>query len=253
MSVPIELAATGRSDKSDRYGRSEASVTELKAGRKAALPGALAAEVQPTALVGRPMRTIEVVGNGEWRVAPDRVVLNLMIETRALSAQQSAAQNAALAQKVAGVLAEKLRDKGRLRAGVCSLYPEYEHPRGREKPVVTAYRAENSITVDTGVAGNVGALIDAAFGAGASRINYLDFALDDETWARREAVAKATLDAQAQAVALAISLGVRLSRVLRAVSEPQGRPATPQEFAQAPGRPGEVTMSATVSIVYQIE
>ena len=253
MSVPIELAATSSSDKSDKSDRSEASVAELKAGRRAALPGVLAAEVRPTALAGRPMRTIEVVGNGEWRVAPDRVLLNLAIETRALSAQQSAAQNAALAQKVAGVLAEKLRDKGRLRAGACSLCPEYEHPRGRERPVVTAYRAENSITVDTGAAGNVGALIDAAFGAGASRINYLDWTLADETWARREAIARATLDAQAQAVALAISLGVRLSRVIRAVSEIRARPAPAQEFESVSAPPGEVTIPATVSITYQIE
>src|SRR5271167_1229831 len=120
MSVPIELAATSRP---------ETPVTELKAGRKPPL-GALAAEISPSPVVGRPIRTIEVVGNGEWRVAPDRVLFNLTIETHALSAQQSAAENAALAQRVADVLAEKLRDKGRLRAGGCSIYPEYVQPRG---------------------------------------------------------------------------------------------------------------------------
>jgi len=55
-------------------------VTELKSARKV-LPGALAAEISPSPVVGRPMGTIEVVGNGEWRVAPDRVLFNLMIET----------------------------------------------------------------------------------------------------------------------------------------------------------------------------
>ena len=99
MSVPVELAATGRP---------EASVLEIQAGRIAALPVASAAELRPSTLAGRPLRTIDVIGVSEWRVAPDHAVLNLTIETYALSAHQSAAQNAALARRVGEVLTEQL-------------------------------------------------------------------------------------------------------------------------------------------------
>jgi uncharacterized protein len=208
-------------------------------------------------------RTIEVTGNGEAHVAPDVASLNLAIETHAATAQQSAGQNAALAQKVVDALTRKLQGKGKVWTGGYSLYPEYNEPRPNEKPVVTGYRAENSITVETGEIGMLGGLIDTAVSAGANRINFLNFTLRDESQARSQAIALAAKDAQAQAASLAKSLGVRLGPVVKATTEAQTRPMPMMRMgamamgssmgAPTPVQPNEVTVPATVSITYQIE
>jgi uncharacterized protein YggE len=209
-------------------------------------------------------RTIEVTGSGEAHVAPDVASLNLAIETHAATAQQSAGQNAALAQKVVDALTTKLQGKGKVWTGGYSLYPEYgESSRPGDKPMVTGYRAENSITVETGEIGLLGGLIDTAINAGANRINFLNFTLRDESQARSQAIALAAKDAQAQADSLAKSLGVTLGPVVKATTEAQTGPTPMMRMgamamsssmgAPTPVQPNEVTVPATVSITYQIQ
>jgi uncharacterized protein len=210
-------------------------------------------------------RTIEVTGNGEAHVAPDVASLNLAIETHAATAQESAGQNAALAKKVVDALTAKLNGKGKVWTGGYSLYPEYsESPQPNQKPTLSGYRAENSITVETGEIGMLGGLIDTAIQAGANRINFLNFTLRDESQARSQAIALAAKDAQTQADSLARSLGVKLGPVVKAATETENRPMpvmrtgamalmSASTMAPTPVQPNEVTVPATVSITYQIE
>jgi uncharacterized protein len=206
-------------------------------------------------------RTIEVSGNGEAHAAPDLAVLSLAIETHAATAADAAGRNGGLAQKVSEALRSKLGDKGKTWTGGYSLYPEYgdqSHPNA--KPVITGYRAENSITVQTGDLDLVGPLIDAAIAAGANRVNSLQFNLRDDTHARDEAIANAAKDAQAQAQSLAAALGLKLGPIVNAttVSNVGPRPVMFRAAAMSvntatPVQPAEVTVPATVSLTYSIQ
>jgi uncharacterized protein YggE len=208
-----------------------------------------------------PLRTIEVRGHGEAHATPDLAFLNLAIETHAVTAQECANLNADLAQKVVKALEGKLQGKGRVWTGGYSLYPEYANQSEQSKPTIVGYRAENSITIQTGAIDLLGGLIDTAIAAGANRINFLNFALQDDSHPRSEAIAKASKDAQTQAQALAAALGVKLGRIASAstVSEPQPMPVEPRMMAMAavsaptPVQPNEITVPATVSLVYEIE
>lgn len=236
-------------------------LTAAPAGAIAARALPLPPPLSPAPVPLNHSRTIEVSGNGEAHVAPDVAFLNLAIETHAATAQESAGQNAALAQKVVEALTKKLEGKGKVWTGGYSLYPEYNEPRPNEKPVVTGYRAENSITVRTGEIGMLGGLIDTAIGAGANRINYLNFTLRDESQARAEAIALAAKDAQAQAESLAKALGVKLGPIVKATTVAEVRPmpvmrmggAMTAQGVPTPVQPNEVSVPATVSVTYQIE
>ncbi len=205
-------------------------------------------------------RIIAVDGTGEARTSPDNAELSVAIETTGATAEEAANRNAALAEKVTAALKSKLGDKGKISTGGYSLNPEYDQRPGHEKPAITGYSAQNSLTVETGAINLVGALIDSAISAGANRVNYLNFSVKDDVKARTEAITIATRDAKAQADALASALGVKLGKVVKATTLAEARPIPMQRMAMAmatkastPVEPGEVTVSATVSLTFEIE
>ncbi len=211
-------------------------------------------------------RVIEVSGNGEARSTPDVANLSLQVETHAATAEETSSRNAALAQKVVKELKDKLAGKGTVVTGDYSLNPEYgENNLPRQKPVITGYTAQNTITVETTELSLLGSLIDGAITAGANRINYLNFGLRDDTKARSDAITAASKDAQAQAQALAASLNVKLKDVVRASTVPERGPIMPMARMSAvafggaspnvptPVEASQITVSATVSLTYEIE
>src|SRR5215467_166090 len=209
-------------------------------------------------------RTIVVSGNGEVSVRPDMANLSFAIETHAKSAAEAASRNAALAQKITDALKAKLGDKGKVSTGGYSLEPEYEQHQGRsDTATIVGYSAQNSIAVETPAMNLLGELIDAAIGAGANRVNSLDFTLKNDSKPRADALANASRDAQQQAQALAASLNVKLGRIITASTEGAPRPVPlARAFAPAasvmatfktPVEAGDITVSSTVYLTYEIE
>jgi uncharacterized protein YggE len=207
------------------------------------------------------VRTIEVAGSGEARTTPDTADLNVAIETHGATAEEAANRNAALAEKVISALKGKLGEKGKVSTNGYSLNPEYDQRQNREKPTIVGFAAQNSVTVDTGALDLVGPLIDSAIAAGANRVNFLNFTVRDDAKARGEAITIATRKARAQADALAAALGVKLGKILKATTVSEVRPVPMQGMAMAtsfaraatPVEPGEVSVPANVSLIFEIE
>jgi uncharacterized protein YggE len=207
-------------------------------------------------------RTLEVSGQGEVKATPDMAELGVAIETSGPTAATAASENADLTQKVVVALKSKLGEKGKATTSGYALFAQYNDKPGQDKPRVTGYRADNSIKVETSALELLGPVIDAAIAAGANRIDSLSFKLRDDSTARNAAIGKAAKDAGLQAQALATSLGVHLKRIVHALTGSEPRPlpiqygmAATRMMAAAPTpiEPNDVSISASVSVTYEIE
>jgi uncharacterized protein YggE len=207
-------------------------------------------------------RVIEVSGDGQAQSPPDQATVELAIETHAATAGEAAGSNGALAQKVRDALKNKLGDKGTMWTGGYSLYPDYSEPRPGSEAKIIGYHAQNTITVESADLELVGPVIDAAIGAGANRVNSLQYTLRDNTKARSEAISRASKDAQAQAQALATALGIKLGSVIKATTVAEVRPIPLMRLqaatamaasAPTPVEAGQITVPATVSLTYEIQ
>lgn len=160
-----------------------------------------------------------------------------------------------------------------IRTADLSLYPVYSERRpprpmggqqghpGEDEPRVVGYRASNVLAVELEDPGRIGDVIDAAVEAGANQLQGVQFELHDDREARagalREAVERAQQKARVLAEAAEVELGglieVRESGVNVRPPEPMYAGARmAAESAPTPVQPGQMTITANVTLVYRL-
>lgn len=208
--------------------------------------------------------SIRVQGTGEVRAAPDQATADFAVETMAANAQEAAAENADRMDRVIAALVRAGVPRERIETRDYNVYPEYDQrpmEQGGE-PRVRGYRVTNTVSAVTYEVDKVGALIDAALGAGANRVHGVRFGLRDPQLFRRQAINEAVRRARSDAEALAAAMGLRLGAVREASTLDVGygppvpvmmERAVAMDMAQAaptPINPGEQIVRASVLIVY---
>ncbi|MEM9495695.1 MAG: SIMPL domain-containing protein [Pseudomonadota bacterium] len=232
----------------------------IPAAAAAAFLTACAATPQAAAEDPAP-RTITVTGQGEVVAAPDMAVLNVGVQTEANTAQEALRQNSA---NMAATI-KKLKDLGvadrDIQTSGLSINPRYDYNRNQSPPRVTGYIASNNVAVKLRDLDDAGDVIDNAVQSGANSIGGISFTFSEPKplyeAARKDAVARA----KAKAELLTDAAGVRLGKVLTitdgviAAPTPQLRMARMSMAADesAPIQVGESTVSANVTIVYEIQ
>jgi len=213
-----------------------------------------------------PRRTIEVTGQGEVKTAPDQAVISFAVETTAPTAGAAVAENARKSGALADALKKEIGSNGKVSTTRYSLDPVYEQRErgaGTAPPRITGYIARNQVRAETRATDSAGKLIDVATSAGANRVDGLEFTLEERSAAQSDALKRAGQDARRQAEAAAAALAVTLGKVMSATVSgapivaprpyPMMRMATAEASAPTPVEAGDVTVTATLQVTYEIQ
>jgi uncharacterized protein YggE len=156
---------------------------------------------------------ISVTGTGTVTVSPDYAVVQLTVATRDAEAARAGQANARAMTAVRGALRSLLNVPDDSLPTV-SYAVGADYDRGR--PV--GYQARSDLKVTVHDLARVGAVIDAALGAGANSVSQLQFESTKEEAARLEALGQAVQSARRQAEAMARAAGGRLGPLLSVAS-----------------------------------
>lgn len=161
----------------------------------------------------RRLARVVVTGDSIVQAQPDTAILVISVVTqnkRALDAQQ---ENATRTDAVVRAIKAAAGAGAEVKTSGYSLQPQRQY-RENLPPTITGYEARNTVTVTLGDLSKVGAVIDAAAGAGANNIESVSFTLRKDRPARDQALAEATREAVGKAQVLAQALGGHLVRVV---------------------------------------
>jgi uncharacterized protein YggE len=223
-------------------------------------------------------KVITVSGHGTVDATPDEAVLMLSVVTQAEDVEEASDENAVKMDAVLAALYELgIAADDAVTSGY-RVRPKYNW-RDDEESLI-GFQVRNSLTVTVRDIEKVGDVIGAALGSGANEIDDVTFTVSDERQAelKDEAIADAARRASADASSVAKAMGVTIvgpleisttgsrfspykmymsydsgyrDEVMMLTSEGMPVPMPTPAAAPPPIQPGDVTVSAQVTVVYE--
>jgi uncharacterized protein len=257
----IMRAETRRADPGRRQVEESHSMksSHLAAVIAAAMAGA-SASAQTPATAPAPA-TLDISADAEVQAAPDIAEIGAGVMTESAQAEQALRDNAErMSRVVAAIRKAGVADRDIQTTGL-NLQPQFRYEQNRE-PILTGFRASNRVQVTLRDTKNAGRIIDTLVREGANQIDGPNFRISNPEplldKARQEAVRKA----RARADLYAAAAGLRVKRItsisegqdIRPMPSPAPRVAMAMEAkADSPIVPGEVSMTVTIRMGFELE
>jgi len=223
------------------------------------VPVALSAQTPATPTV------ISVGSRAEVKIPADRATLVIAVETRAPTAAAAASDNARINNAVLAALKGAGVEQSQIGSAGYIVRQNWRYDNTSRQQKLDGYIAENSIRIEISKLDRIGAYIDTALAAGATRASDLSFSATASEQARHAALANAMATARGDAAVMAKSAGGSLGRLLDANSQtmtpmPQMRMETMRMSASAEAAsepttilPREIVVTATVNTRWLVD
>lgn len=199
------------------------------------------ASAQPVAAVASISGTrLDISATGEVTRVPDLAIISAGVQTLQPTATAAIEENATRMERIRAALKRAGIAERDIQTSQINLNPEYRYDQNRP-PVLTGYRATNTVNVKFRDLKRTGAILDALVKEGANQLNGPNLTLDKPEEAYDEARLKAVQAGRARAELYARALGKRVVRIL-SVSESGAYVPPPMPMGYA--RDGAMAVSA---------
>ena len=206
------------------------------------------------------VRQVTVVGSGEVKGTPDTLNVNASIEFTAPDVTGAMNQVSDRQLGVINALVDAGVDRNDISTSQVSLQPQFSPTT--DSTTIVGYRASNTIDVrirQLDAASQALALIIST-GGNSTRINSVNYSIDDDSQLVRDARSRAFNDAKERAEQYAQLSGLSLGSVI-SISEVAGnQPPVPMQrggaemamAAPVPVEPGQQTVGFSVTVVWEL-
>ncbi len=221
----------------------------------------------PSGIAANPaasQRTLNVTGAGQVSLKPDIAYIYVGVHSENASATDAMTENNSRTQVMIDALKKAGIDEKDIRTTNFSIWQQDKYdPLTGQPSGVKVYSVDNTVYVTVRKLESLGSLLDTLVKAGANNINSIQFDVADKTAAIKQARDAAVQDAKTQAQELAAVAGVTLGEIT-SVSFYEATPSPVMdgfgkgggggaEAAAVPIQPGQMTLTVTVSMTYEIK
>ena len=222
------------------------------------IAGVTGCDTHETAIVtGSQQQGIWVNGQGKVPATPDLAVITLGVQAQeATVADAQTKATDAMTKVISALMGNGVANQD-IQTQRFSIQVVTRYDQTNQREIVMGYLVTNVVTAKIRTLDKTGTIIDAVTVAGGdlTRIESLSFSIDDPTAYQTQARAKAMSDAQAKADQTASLSGVKLGDptfISESVSLPPPVPIKAGSSGGTPINPGELNITVTVQVVYQI-